>query len=74
MSKVTNKMDFIQLLGPDMSIKILTHLDDPCDLIWVSVVSSSWHGNRLQQFKLPEPIMCTGGVLVVELLGRVQKQ
>ncbi|RDX90859.1 F-box protein, partial [Mucuna pruriens] len=41
--KVKNKVDFIQLLGPDMSIKILTHLDDPCDLIRVSAVSSSWH-------------------------------
>ncbi|KAH1207001.1 F-box protein [Glycine max] len=43
MSEVRNKVDFIQLLGPDMSIKILTHLDDPCDLIRVSSVSSSWH-------------------------------
>ncbi|TKY45121.1 F-box protein [Spatholobus suberectus] len=43
MSEVKNNMDFIQLLGPDMSIKILTHLDDPCDLIRVSAVSSSWH-------------------------------
>lgn len=43
MSEVRNKMDFIQLLGPDMSIKILTHLDDPCDLVRVSAVSSSWH-------------------------------
>ncbi|CAJ1952654.1 unnamed protein product [Sphenostylis stenocarpa] len=43
MSEVNNKVDFIQLLGPDMSIKILTHLDDPCDLIRVSAVSSSWH-------------------------------
>ncbi|XP_061374531.1 F-box protein At4g00755-like isoform X2 [Gastrolobium bilobum] len=36
-------MDFIDLLGPDMSVKILTHLDDPCDLVRVSTVSSSWH-------------------------------
>ncbi|KAL2334620.1 hypothetical protein Fmac_015833 [Flemingia macrophylla] len=43
MSEVKNKVDFIQLLEPDMSIKILTHLDDPCDLIRVSAVSSSWH-------------------------------
>ncbi|KAK7380255.1 hypothetical protein VNO78_32761 [Psophocarpus tetragonolobus] len=43
MSEMKNKVDFIQLLGPDMSIKILTHLDDPCDLIRVSAVSSSWH-------------------------------
>ncbi|KAE9621021.1 hypothetical protein Lal_00019193 [Lupinus albus] len=43
MSEVKNKFDFIQWLGPDMSIKILTHLDDPCDLAHVSSVSSSWH-------------------------------
>ncbi|KAL8500112.1 hypothetical protein ACS0TY_019926 [Phlomoides rotata] len=27
----------------------------------------------LQQFKLPEPIVCVGGVLVIEMLGRAQK-
>ncbi|TKY45120.1 F-box protein [Spatholobus suberectus] len=43
MSEVKNNMDFIQLLGPDISIKIITHLDDTCDLIRVSAVSSSWH-------------------------------
>ncbi|XP_021613321.1 F-box protein At4g00755 isoform X2 [Manihot esculenta] len=30
--------------------------------------------NRLQKFKLPEPVLCIGGILQVELLGRVQKQ
>nr|XP_043631505.1 F-box protein At4g00755-like [Erigeron canadensis] len=30
--------------------------------------------NRLQKFKLPEPALCIGGILQVELLGRVQKQ
>ncbi|KAL4586049.1 hypothetical protein LXL04_010680 [Taraxacum kok-saghyz] len=30
--------------------------------------------NRLQRFKLPEPVICMGGFLQVELLGRVQKQ
>ncbi|XWS61117.1 hypothetical protein CRYUN_Cryun07bG0097600 [Craigia yunnanensis] len=34
--------DFIQLLGPDMSMKILMHLDNPADLIRVCLVSSSW--------------------------------
>lgn len=28
----------------------------------------------LQKFKLPEPVLCIGGYLQVELLGRVQKQ
>jgi hypothetical protein len=43
MPKMDNGRDFIQWLGPDMSIKILTHLDDPSDLVRASSVSSSWH-------------------------------
>ncbi|KAK3039267.1 hypothetical protein RJ639_027971 [Escallonia herrerae] len=34
--------DFIQLLGPDMSINILMCLEDPSDLVRASTVSSSW--------------------------------
>lgn len=30
--------------------------------------------NRLQMFKLPEPVFCIGGILQMELLGRVQTQ
>lgn len=30
--------------------------------------------NRLQPFKLPEPVLCIGGYLQIELLGRVQTQ
>lgn len=30
--------------------------------------------NCLQKFKLPEPALCIGGFLQVELLGRVQRQ
>ncbi|GLT49001.1 hypothetical protein SLA2020_225870 [Shorea laevis] len=30
--------------------------------------------NCLQKFKLPEPVLCIGGFLKVELLGRVQRQ
>nr|DAD18795.1 TPA_asm: hypothetical protein HUJ06_020258 [Nelumbo nucifera] len=30
--------------------------------------------NCLQKFKLPEPVLCIGGILQIELLGRVQKQ
>ncbi|MBA0674936.1 hypothetical protein Goari_016505, partial [Gossypium aridum] len=30
--------------------------------------------NRLQTFKLPEPILCIGGILQIELLSRVQRQ
>lgn len=30
--------------------------------------------NVLQKFKLPEPVLCIGGILQIELLGRVQRQ
>ncbi|KAJ3678644.1 hypothetical protein LUZ60_002447 [Juncus effusus] len=30
--------------------------------------------STLQSFKLPRPVLCIGGILKVELLGRVQKQ
>nr|BAJ85190.1 predicted protein [Hordeum vulgare subsp. vulgare] len=30
--------------------------------------------NKLQTFKLPRPVLCIGGVVKIELLGRVQKQ
>ncbi|XP_014498304.1 F-box protein At4g00755 [Vigna radiata var. radiata] len=30
--------------------------------------------NKLQTFKLPEPVLCIGGILQIELLGRVQRQ
>ncbi|MED6219391.1 hypothetical protein PIB30_035396 [Stylosanthes scabra] len=43
MSEVKSKLNFMQWLGPDLSMKILTHLDDPCDLIRVSTLSRSWH-------------------------------
>jgi hypothetical protein len=43
MPKMSNGRDFIQWLEPDMSIKILTHLDDPSDLVRASSVSSAWH-------------------------------
>uniref|UniRef100_A0A5B6Z189 F-box domain-containing protein n=1 Tax=Davidia involucrata TaxID=16924 RepID=A0A5B6Z189_DAVIN len=35
--------DFIQWLGPDISIKILMCLEDPSDIVRVSSVSTSWH-------------------------------
>ncbi|XP_054786308.1 F-box protein At4g00755-like isoform X3 [Prosopis cineraria] len=43
MSEVENNGDFIRWLGPDLSIKILAHLDDPCDIARVAAVSSAWH-------------------------------
>lgn len=30
--------------------------------------------NALQSFRLPRPVLCIGGVLQIELLGRVQQQ
>ncbi|KAM7261247.1 hypothetical protein ACFE04_026722 [Oxalis oulophora] len=30
--------------------------------------------NRLQKFKLPKPVLCIGGVVQIELLGRVKRQ
>lgn len=30
--------------------------------------------NCLQKFKLPEPVLCIGGILQIEMLGRIQKQ
>ncbi|KAG8391765.1 hypothetical protein BUALT_Bualt01G0221000 [Buddleja alternifolia] len=30
--------------------------------------------NSLQSFKLPEPVLCIGGYIQIELLGRVQRQ
>ncbi|KAF8087157.1 hypothetical protein N665_0596s0009 [Sinapis alba] len=30
--------------------------------------------NRLQNFKLPEPVVCIGGFMLIEFLGRVQTQ
>lgn len=35
-------MDLIQWLGDDTSTKVFSYLDDPRDLIRVSVVSRSW--------------------------------
>jgi len=42
-SNVKTKMDFIQWLGPDLSTKVLTYLDDPSDLVRVCAVSRSWY-------------------------------
>ncbi|XP_058757099.1 F-box protein At4g00755-like isoform X2 [Vicia villosa] len=44
-------------------------------MIWTytSPVFSMSQENKLQHFKLPEPVLCSGGFLLVELLGSVQK-
>lgn len=43
MRKMDNRSDFLQRLGPDMSIEVFDHLDDPSDLVRASSVSNSWH-------------------------------
>ncbi|KAL0425945.1 UNVERIFIED_CONTAM: F-box protein [Sesamum radiatum] len=37
-------------------------------------VNFSEQENRLQPFELPKPVLCVGGYLQIELLGRVQRQ
>ncbi|XP_009763905.1 F-box protein At4g00755-like [Nicotiana sylvestris] len=46
------------------------------NIIWTytSPVFPMEQENSLQKFKLPEPVLCIGGVLQLELLGRVQRQ
>ncbi|KAJ8534785.1 hypothetical protein K7X08_016513 [Anisodus acutangulus] len=53
-------------------------LQQPADdnFIWTytSEVFPMAQENCLQQFKLQEPVLCIGGYLQIELLGRVQRQ
>lgn len=57
-------------------------MGEPCDncaddnFIWTytSPEFAMVQENRLQKFELPEPVLCIGGILQVELLGRVQRQ
>lgn len=52
--------------------------DEPAneDYVWTyeSPVFLMQQEDRLQTFKLPRPVLCIGGILQIELLGRVQKQ
>lgn len=48
--------------------------DDNYIWTYVSPIFPMLQENSLQTFKLPKPAICTGGILQVELLGRVQKQ
>lgn len=46
-------MDFLNWLVPDMSLKVLTCLDDPSDLVRVTSVSRSWrHSGELNRFHI----------------------
>eukprot|EP01018_Ginkgo_biloba_P018027 Gb_39376 [translate_table: standard] len=46
------------------------------DYVWtyISPEFPMQQEDRLQTFKLPRPVLCIGGILQIELLGRVQKQ
>ncbi|XP_076950244.1 F-box protein At4g00755-like [Bidens hawaiensis] len=48
--------------------------DDKFIWTYTSPVFPVARENWLQRFKLPEPVVCIGGFLQIELLGRVQKQ
>lgn len=48
--------------------------DDKFIWTYTSQIFPMAQENRLQKFKLPEPVICIGGFLQIELLGRVQKQ
>ncbi|KAL1360330.1 hypothetical protein HN51_005697 [Arachis hypogaea] len=48
--------------------------DDNFVWTYTSPVFPMSQENRLQKFKLPEPVLCIGGILQIELLGRVQRQ
>lgn len=50
-------------------LKIIRHFPNLVDLI--RPISQE---RSLQKFQLPEPALCIGGYLKIELLGRVQKQ
>ncbi|KAL0712413.1 hypothetical protein Bca4012_019391 [Brassica carinata] len=50
------------------------HSQDKNNYVWTytSQQFALAQENRLQKFKLPEPVLCIGGYLLVEFLGRVQ--
>ncbi|KAL5727692.1 hypothetical protein ACHQM5_000858 [Ranunculus cassubicifolius] len=50
------------------------HTDESYDWTYVSPEFPMTQENCLQKFKLPQPVLCIGGSLQVELLGRVQTQ
>ncbi|KAL0317751.1 UNVERIFIED_CONTAM: F-box protein [Sesamum angustifolium] len=62
---------------PEESIKNTLEQSDRVNnraTYWSSKEYPMAQENRLQKFKLPEPVLCIGGILKVELLGRVQTQ
>ncbi|XP_044501839.1 F-box protein At4g00755-like isoform X2 [Mangifera indica] len=57
-----------------MGESINDYADDKFEWTYTSQEFPMAQENRLQNFKLPEPVMCIGGILKIELLGRVQRQ
>ncbi|KAL6771111.1 hypothetical protein ACKKBF_B33955 [Auxenochlorella protothecoides x Auxenochlorella symbiontica] len=48
---------------------------DPATLTWVSAVFPVQPGvAEVQAFRLPRPVLCVGGCVTVELLGKTQRQ
>lgn len=50
------------------------NMNDRYEWAYVSPVFPMAQENCLQKFKLPEPVLSIGGILEIELLGRVQRQ
>ncbi|CAN7089166.1 unnamed protein product [Brassica rapa subsp. narinosa] len=51
------------------------HSQDEKNYVWTytSQEFAMAQENRLQSFKLPEPVLCIGGFVLIEFLGRVQR-
>ncbi|KAL6660282.1 hypothetical protein ACP70R_002404 [Stipagrostis hirtigluma subsp. patula] len=67
---------------PPGSESFVTHMDENKRVIadenyvwtYTSPEFPMLQENVLQSFKLPRPVLCIGGVVKIELLGRIQKQ
>ncbi|KAK4489529.1 hypothetical protein RD792_005338, partial [Penstemon davidsonii] len=58
----------------DEFLNVKEFLDYKFEWTYTSQEFPMAHENRLQKFRFPEPVLCIGGILKVELLGRVQTQ
>lgn len=74
--EIETRFFFWAKISSSSSLKLLFLLD----LVPIFMCSSNFvhmiyfQLNRLQTFKLPEPVLFVGGYLQIELLGRVQRQ
>ncbi|CAK9145764.1 unnamed protein product [Ilex paraguariensis] len=60
--------------GDLMHLPLLQPADDKFIWTYTSIEFPMAQENSLQIIKLPEPVLCIGGFLQIELLGRVQRQ